>query len=41
MDIFCAIDRNPKGHVLKSYGFFVKNRQKWKKDLTKSQQFFN
>ena len=35
MDIFWAIDRKPKGHVLKSFNFFVKNPQDMKKCLNK------
>ena len=40
MDMFRAIDRKPKGHVLKVVGF-VKNRQDRKNESTKSQQLFN
>ena len=35
MDIFRAIDRKLKGHVLSSFSFFVKNRQDMKKLLNK------
>ena len=35
MDIFQAIDRKPKGDVLESCSFFVKNRQDVKKWLNK------
>ena len=31
MDKFQAIDGKPKGHVLKSWSFFVKNRKDMKK----------
>ena len=40
MDILRAIDRKPKGFVLKVVRF-VKNRQDTKNDSTKSRQLFN
>ena len=37
MEIFQAIGRKPKGHVLKSYNFLLKIAKIWKNDLTKLQ----
>ena len=41
MDIFWAIDRKPTGNILEIVGFFIKNRQDKKNDLTRSQELFN
>ena len=37
MDIFQAIGRKPKEHVLKSCSFLLKIAKIWKNDLTKLQ----